>query len=321
MCACTVLMCVHVLMCMCTVLMCMCTVLMCMCTVLIPLLYIIYTHNCIASNSSTSIIKFADDTVVLGLIANNNEQDYLNQVEDLALWCQTNNLALNISKTKEMVVDFRRKQGSGLNPLIISGEPVERVPSFKYLGVHLTQDLSWQRLYFLRRLKKFKVSPSLLRTFYSAAIECILTGCTSAWYGSCTARDWAALQRVVRSAERTIKASLTTLEETYSKRVRARARKVRLDASHPNAGLFTLLQSGRRLRCIKARTERLRKSFFSQAESVQTPVPSMTYGITVMWLNSGLKGDARREERSMETPSSSSSFVTSSSSFTCGGTS
>ncbi|KAK0142349.1 hypothetical protein N1851_019870 [Merluccius polli] len=69
-----------------------------------------------------------------------------------------------------MVVDFRRKQGSGLNPLIISGEPVERVPSFKYLGVHLTQDLSWslhmghlvskarQRLYFLRRLKKFKAS-------------------------------------------------------------------------------------------------------------------------------------------------------------------
>ncbi|KAK0151128.1 hypothetical protein N1851_007701 [Merluccius polli] len=48
--------------------------------VLSPLLYNIYTHDCIASNSSTSIIKFADDTVVLGLITNNNKQDYLNQV-------------------------------------------------------------------------------------------------------------------------------------------------------------------------------------------------------------------------------------------------
>ena len=97
--------------------------------ILSPLLYNIYTHDCIASSSSTSIIKFADDTVVLGLITGNNEQGYLNQVADLVLWCQTNNLALNINKTKEMVVDFQRKQGSGLTPLIISGEPVERVPS------------------------------------------------------------------------------------------------------------------------------------------------------------------------------------------------
>ena len=52
-------------------------------------------------------------------------------------------MALNIKKTKEMVVDFRRKQDSGYTPLTIRGEPVERVPCFKYLGVHLTEDLTW----------------------------------------------------------------------------------------------------------------------------------------------------------------------------------
>ena len=67
--------------------------------------------------------------MVLGLITDNNEQGYLNQVADLVLWCQTNNLALNVNKTNEMAVDYKRKQGSGLTPLIISGEPVERVPS------------------------------------------------------------------------------------------------------------------------------------------------------------------------------------------------
>ncbi len=36
--------------------------------VLSPLLYSLYTHDCVSSHSSTSIIKFADDTVVLGLI-------------------------------------------------------------------------------------------------------------------------------------------------------------------------------------------------------------------------------------------------------------
>jgi hypothetical protein len=124
------------------------------------------------------------------------------------------------------MVDFRRKQGSGLTQLNISGEPVERVPSFKYLRVNLTRDLSWSlhtkhlvsksdtkrhRLYFLWRLTKFKASPSILRTFYSAAVESSLTGCISAWYGSCTAQDRAVLQRVV---ERTIRSSLPNLEDT-----------------------------------------------------------------------------------------------------------
>ena len=108
--------------------------------VLSPLLYNIYTYDCTASGSSTSIIKFADDTVVLGLISENNEQPYQNQVAGLALWCQSNNLPLNVYKTRGMVVDFWRKQDSGYTPLSISGEPVERVPRFKYLGVHLAQD-------------------------------------------------------------------------------------------------------------------------------------------------------------------------------------
>ncbi len=45
--------------------------------VLSPLLYSLYTHDCVSSHSSTSIIKFADDTVVLGLINNDDEATYL----------------------------------------------------------------------------------------------------------------------------------------------------------------------------------------------------------------------------------------------------
>ncbi len=33
-----------------------------------------------SSHSSTSIVKFADDTVVLGLISNNDETAYLDEV-------------------------------------------------------------------------------------------------------------------------------------------------------------------------------------------------------------------------------------------------
>ena len=41
--------------------------------VLSPLLYSLFTHDCVAMHGSNSIIKFADDTTVVGLITNNDE--------------------------------------------------------------------------------------------------------------------------------------------------------------------------------------------------------------------------------------------------------
>ncbi len=144
--------------------------------VLSPLLYSLYTHDCVSSHRSTSIIKFADNTMVLGLISNNDETAYLDEVERLTSWCQDNCLSLNVSKTKELIVDFRKKHLLPYTPLMISGTPVERVSSFKYLGVNISEDLTWtthiqtqvkkarQRLYHLRQLRKFRVSPTILNT-------------------------------------------------------------------------------------------------------------------------------------------------------------
>ncbi|KAK3562767.1 hypothetical protein QTP86_007090 [Hemibagrus guttatus] len=74
--------------------------------VLSPLLYSLYTYDCVATNNSTTVIKFADDTAVVGLISDNNEMAYLEEVRNLENWCQRNNLLLNVSKTKELIVDF-----------------------------------------------------------------------------------------------------------------------------------------------------------------------------------------------------------------------
>ncbi|KAK3554826.1 hypothetical protein QTP70_034849 [Hemibagrus guttatus] len=92
--------------------------------VLSPLLFTLLTHNCAAMHSSNHIIKFADDTTVVGLISKNNESAYREEMQQLIAWCKDNNLSLNIDKTKEMVVDFRRAQ-SDHSPLIIDGSPVE----------------------------------------------------------------------------------------------------------------------------------------------------------------------------------------------------
>ncbi len=52
--------------------------------------------------------QFADDTSVVGLISNNDETHYREEVAQLAEWCGANNLSLNVEKTKEVVMDFRR---------------------------------------------------------------------------------------------------------------------------------------------------------------------------------------------------------------------
>jgi hypothetical protein len=44
---------------------------------------------------------------VVGLITNNDETAYREEVRVLGVWCQENNLTLNVNKTKEMMVDFR----------------------------------------------------------------------------------------------------------------------------------------------------------------------------------------------------------------------
>ncbi|KAI3366907.1 hypothetical protein L3Q82_009551 [Scortum barcoo] len=70
--------------------------------VLSPLLYSLFTHDCVATHSSNTIIKFADDTTVIGLIT---------------------------MATMRWPTERRTM--------------VERVSSFRFLGVHISEDLTW----------------------------------------------------------------------------------------------------------------------------------------------------------------------------------
>ncbi len=99
--------------------------------------------------------------------------------------------------------------------------------------VNISEDLTWtahiqtqvkkarQRLYHLRQLRKFRVSPAILKTFYSGAIESVLTQCISVWYGNSSSQDCKALQRVVRLAERISVSALPSLQDIYLKRAEA----------------------------------------------------------------------------------------------------
>jgi hypothetical protein len=81
---------------------------------------------------------------VISLITDNDETAYREEVRELAVCCQDNNLYLNVSRTKELIVDYRNRRAEQA-PINIDRAVVERVESFKFLGVHITNKLSWSK--------------------------------------------------------------------------------------------------------------------------------------------------------------------------------
>ena len=139
-----------------------------------PLLYSLFTHDCVAKHYSNTIIQFADDTTVVGLITDNDETAFKKEVvRDLAVWHQDNNLYLNVIKTKEQIMDCRKRKAEP-GPIHIDGAVVERVESFKFLDVHITNNLSRSKhtktvgkrprhcLVSLGRLRRFGMGPQIL---------------------------------------------------------------------------------------------------------------------------------------------------------------
>ena len=60
---------------------------------------------------------------------------------DIALWCQNNFMSLNISKCKLMHITRSRKLID--TNYVISGQPLEAVKCYTYLGFIVSCDLSW----------------------------------------------------------------------------------------------------------------------------------------------------------------------------------
>ena len=108
-----------------------------------------------------------------------------------------------------MCIDFHRNR-TVISPIVINGEPVEQVDSFKYLGVildekfsfteHVTavQKKSQQRLHVLRKLRAFYVDPLLLLRLYRSIIEPLLTYCTICYYPALSVKNRNRLLKISR---------------------------------------------------------------------------------------------------------------------------
>eukprot|EP00061_Rhincodon_typus_P002844 g18633.t1 len=142
-----------------------------------------------------------------------------------------------------MIIDVGKKGGEH-NLIDINGTEVERAKSIKILRVTIT-DLSWtshinatvikaQRcLFLLKQLRKFGMPIRSLTNSYRCIMESILSGCITAWYGSCSAQDRKKLQKVVCTAQTIAEANFPSMDHIYTACCHGKAANIIKDPSHP----------------------------------------------------------------------------------------
>ena len=107
--------------------------------------------------------------------------------------------------------------------------------SFKFLGTTIANTLKWdinaetiakkaqQHTFFLRQLKKFRVSKTVLTQFYRAAIESVLTFSITVWFGSAGIHNKNMHEGIVKTASKITGSKLPLIESIYTTRTLRKA--------------------------------------------------------------------------------------------------
>ena len=239
--------------------------------VLSPLLFILYTDSCRSSQQGSYLAKFSDDTALLSLFQGPHCSHGL-ALTSFVNWCDNNFLDLNIEKTKELVIDFRKVKGA-LKPSIIHGEEVQLVDTYKYLGTVFDNHLKFhtntevivkkgqQRVHLLRMLNSFSVSKVILRIFYQSFIESLLTFSFICWTNSLSVKDMNSLNKIVKICSKITGIQLKSISSLWNKQAVQKAKCIISQPDHVLSKEFKLMPSGRRYCSIRTRTMRYSHSF------------------------------------------------------------
>ena len=117
-------------------------------SILGPLLFIIYVNDIYHSSDFFNFILYADDTSLynsLFRLRNVTSDDINRELQKIYFWLYINKLSLNISKSKYMIFHHsRRKIEQNTLNLKLHNIDIERVTSFKFLGIVFDENLTWK---------------------------------------------------------------------------------------------------------------------------------------------------------------------------------
>lgn len=73
--------------------------------VLSALLYIFYTNDCFSRHNDRFTIKYADDPLIVSLL-DDDDVRHGQVLDSFIYWCKEAFLQINVTKTKELCIDF-----------------------------------------------------------------------------------------------------------------------------------------------------------------------------------------------------------------------
>ena len=213
----------------------------------------------------------------------------LSQIKTIREYSETNDMKLNLKKTKFML--FNTCKNIDFHPTLeIDGCDIELIEEMKLLGVVITSDLrfhkntefivkrGFSRIWILKRLKNLGASRKQLIDVYLKQIRSILELAVPVWQPTLTLEDRLKIERVQRAALHVIfgreytsyasaceQANLLTLESRRVKLCQKFARKAASNPKHQK--WFKMNKKHNKTRIMQpffcpviARTDRFRKS-------------------------------------------------------------
>ena len=112
-------------------------------SVLGPLLFLISVGLAELPMHGGSLLMFADNALLYKVVKSiTNFQDLQSDVNSFVQWTADHDLKLNVKKCKLLLL-LRRRVPVCTHTIMINDQPLEKVQSYKYLGVHISSDLSW----------------------------------------------------------------------------------------------------------------------------------------------------------------------------------
>ena len=136
-------------------------------SVLGPLLFLLYINDATDEQLNWGSLTTYDMLLYREISCPDDYAKIQSDINTLSTWVDKNNLTLNGSKCKCMIIS-RLKHNSVAAPVLsLHNKPIEKVSSYKYLGVIITNDLLWSAHIEWMRSKVKKIIGLIYCQFYN----------------------------------------------------------------------------------------------------------------------------------------------------------